>query len=75
MNNETEQHCDTASNKDAADRYRLTNGLLLETLKRVREDYKGLITVCRHYSLHATYKDAMETVEYLDDVIKKGEDL
>lgn len=44
--------------------------LMLETLKKVMEDYKGLITVCRHYSLHATYKDAMETMEYIENVIK-----
>lgn len=43
---------------------------LIDTLKKVRDDYKGLITVCRHYSLHATYKDATETLEYLDKILE-----
>lgn len=46
----------------------------IETLKKVADDYRGLIRVCRHYSLHATYKDAMETLEYLENVLGKNEE-
>ena len=42
---------------------------LVETLEKVVCDYNGLISLCQTYGLHATKKDAIETVEYIEEIL------
>jgi hypothetical protein len=48
--------------------------VLVDCLKRCRDDYNGIIKVCRHYSLHASYKDASESKEFIGDKLQKAKD-
>jgi hypothetical protein len=45
---------------------------LRDCLERCEKDYHGVITVCRHYSLNASYKDAMETREYIRKILEEN---
>jgi len=48
--------------------------VLVDCLKRCYDDYNGIIKVCRHYSLHASYKDASESKEFIGDKLQKAKD-